>query len=97
MQRLATEAELRALRAQLNPFLFNALTTIGYLIQNAPPLSSTLMKLTSCCTGSCPLDRRGSRRSTTKSSSCALIWTSEGAFRTAARDDRRSAREFATC
>ena len=36
--RLATEAELRALRAQLNPhFLFNALTTIGYLIQTAPP------------------------------------------------------------
>ncbi|MCI0623434.1 MAG: histidine kinase [Acidobacteria bacterium] len=35
--RLATEAELRALRAQLNPhFLFNALTTIGYLIQTAP-------------------------------------------------------------
>ena len=34
---LATEAELRALRAQLNPhFLFNALTTIGYLIQVAP-------------------------------------------------------------
>jgi LytS/YehU family sensor histidine kinase len=34
---LATEAELRALRAQLNPhFLFNALTTIGYLIQAAP-------------------------------------------------------------
>ena len=34
---LVTEAELRALRAQLNPhFLFNALTTIGYLIQSAP-------------------------------------------------------------
>jgi two-component system LytT family sensor kinase len=45
---LATEAELRALRAQVNPhFLFNALTTIGYLIQTAPPRAlATLMKLT---------------------------------------------------
>jgi hypothetical protein len=35
---LATEAELRALRAQINPqFLFNALTTIGYLIQQTSP------------------------------------------------------------
>jgi len=34
---LATEAELRSLRAQLNPhFLFNALTTVGYLTQTAP-------------------------------------------------------------
>ena len=49
MRRLATEAELRALRAQLNPhFLFNALTTIGYLIQTAPPRAlGTLMRLTS--------------------------------------------------
>ncbi len=48
MQRLATEAELRALRAQLNPhFLFNALTTIGYLIQNSPPRAlETLLRLT---------------------------------------------------
>ena len=47
--RLATEAELRALRAQINPhFLFNALTTIGYLIQTAPEKAfATLMKLTS--------------------------------------------------
>jgi two-component system, LytTR family, sensor kinase len=46
--RLATEAELRALQAQLNPhFLFNALTTIGYLIQTAPGRAmDTLMGLT---------------------------------------------------
>jgi two-component system LytT family sensor kinase len=46
--KLATEAELRALRAQVNPhFLFNALTTIGHLIQTAPPRAlETLMRLT---------------------------------------------------
>jgi signal transduction histidine kinase len=46
--RLATEAELRALRAQLNPhFLFNALTTIGHLIQEAPTRAlETLYRLT---------------------------------------------------
>ncbi|MBV9879959.1 MAG: histidine kinase [Gemmatirosa sp.] len=46
--RLATEAELRALRAQLNPhFLFNALTTIGYLVQAAPDRAlDTLHRLT---------------------------------------------------
>lgn len=46
--RLATEAELRALRARLHPhFLFNALTTIGYLVQTAPPRAfDTLMRLT---------------------------------------------------
>jgi two-component system, LytTR family, sensor kinase len=46
--KLATEAELRALRAQINPhFLFNALTTLGYLIQTAPDRAlSTLMRLT---------------------------------------------------
>ena len=45
---LATEAELRALRAQLNPhFLFNALTTIGHLIQTAPDRAvDTLLRLT---------------------------------------------------
>ena len=45
---LATEAELRALRAQINPhFLFNALTTVGYLIQSAPARAlDTLLRLT---------------------------------------------------
>jgi two-component system, LytTR family, sensor kinase len=49
MGKLATEAELRALRAQINPhFLFNALTTVGYLIQTAPPRAlQTLLRLTS--------------------------------------------------
>ena len=47
--KLASEAELKALRAQVNPhFLFNALTTIGYLIQTSPPRAlQTLMRLTS--------------------------------------------------
>jgi hypothetical protein len=51
--RLATEAELRALRAQLNPhFLFNALTTIGYLIQTAPGRAlDTLLRLTALLRG----------------------------------------------
>ncbi len=51
--KLATEAELRALRAQINPhFLFNALTTIGYLIQTAPPRAlDTLMRLTTLLRG----------------------------------------------
>lgn len=45
---LAAEAELRALRAQINPhFLFNTLTTLGYLIQTAPGRAlETLMHLT---------------------------------------------------
>ena len=44
---------MRALRAQINPhFLFNALTTIGYLIQTAPPRAfDTLMRLTSLLRG----------------------------------------------
>jgi hypothetical protein len=48
MRTLATEAELRALRAQINPhFLFNALTTISYLIQHAPSRAlKTLLNLT---------------------------------------------------
>ncbi|MEP7339859.1 MAG: sensor histidine kinase [Acidobacteriota bacterium] len=48
ISKLATEAELRALRAQINPhFLFNALTTIGYLIQTAPERAlETMMQLT---------------------------------------------------
>src|SRR5439155_11556149 len=51
--KLATEAELRALRAQINPhFLFNALTTIGYLIQTAPPRAlETLLRLTALLRG----------------------------------------------
>ncbi|MEZ5346188.1 MAG: histidine kinase [Pyrinomonadaceae bacterium] len=46
--KLTTEAQLTALRSQVNPhFLFNALTTIGYLIQTAPETAfQTLMKLT---------------------------------------------------
>jgi signal transduction histidine kinase len=53
MSKLATEAELRALRAQVNPhFLFNALTTLGYLIQTAPPRAlETLMRLTALLRG----------------------------------------------
>jgi len=53
MRRLATEAELRALRAQLNPhFLFNALTSIGYLIEANPGKAvDALMRLTSLLRG----------------------------------------------
>jgi LytS/YehU family sensor histidine kinase len=53
MRTLATEAELRALRAQIDPhFLFNALTTIGYLIQQTPPRAlKTLMDPTSATIG----------------------------------------------
>ncbi len=53
MRKLATEAELRALRAQINPhFLFNALTTVGYLIQTAPDRAlETLMRLTTLLRG----------------------------------------------
>lgn len=53
MGKLATEAELRALRSQINPhFLFNALTTIGYLIQTSPKRAvETLMRLTSLLRG----------------------------------------------
>lgn len=51
--KLATEAQLSALRAQINPhFLFNALTTIGYLIQSAPDRAfQTLMTLTKLLRG----------------------------------------------
>jgi two-component system LytT family sensor kinase len=46
--KLATEAELKALRSQINPhFLFNALTTVGYLIESSPKKAvATLMHLT---------------------------------------------------
>jgi two-component system, LytTR family, sensor kinase len=49
LDKLTTEAELRALRSQINPhFLFNALTTIGYLVQTAPSRAlQTLLRLTS--------------------------------------------------
>jgi len=48
MRRLATEAELRALRAQLNPhFLFNTLNTLGHLMGTAPDRAKkTLYQLT---------------------------------------------------
>jgi hypothetical protein len=48
VHRLMAEAKLQALRAQINPhFLFNALTTIGYLVQTAPSDAvRTLMRLT---------------------------------------------------
>ena len=53
MAKLVTEAELTTLRAQINPhFLFNALTTIGYLIQTAPNRAlETLLRLTSLLRG----------------------------------------------
>jgi two-component system sensor histidine kinase AlgZ len=53
MLKLTAEAELKALRAQINPhFLFNALTTIGYLIESAPPRAlSTLLQLTALLRG----------------------------------------------
>lgn len=51
--RLATEAQLTALRSQINPhFLFNALTTIGYLIKAAPERAfDTLLRLTQLLRG----------------------------------------------
>jgi signal transduction histidine kinase len=53
MRKLAAEAEFRALRAQVNPhFLFNALTTIGYLIQTSPDRAfGTLMRLSGLLRG----------------------------------------------
>ena len=53
LSNLATEAELSALRAQINPhFLFNALTTISYLIQTAPEKAlATLLQLTGLLRG----------------------------------------------
>src|SRR4029077_4183943 len=49
IEKLATEADLRTLRAQANPhFLFNALTPIDHVIQTAPPCAlDTLLRLTS--------------------------------------------------
>ncbi|HEY6327828.1 MAG TPA: histidine kinase [Blastocatellia bacterium] len=59
VSKLATEAQLRALRAQINPhFLFNALTTIGYLIQTSPDRAlDALMRLTGLLRGA--LQRSG--------------------------------------
>jgi signal transduction histidine kinase len=53
IMRLATESELRTLHAQLNPhFLFNALTTIGYLVREAPDRAlDTLFRLTDVLRG----------------------------------------------
>jgi signal transduction histidine kinase len=53
VSKLATEAELRALRAQINPhFLFNALNTIGYLIQTSPDRAlDALLRLTGLLRG----------------------------------------------
>lgn len=51
--RLATEAELRAVRAQLHPhFLFNALNTVRYLIETSPSRAGrVLMELTGVLRG----------------------------------------------
>ena len=51
--RLAAEAQLTALRSQINPhFLFNALTTIGYLIRTSPEKAlQTLLHLTKLLRG----------------------------------------------
>jgi two-component system, LytTR family, sensor kinase len=53
LSKFATEAELLALRSQINPhFLFNALTTIGYLIKTTPDKAfGTLMNLTNLLRG----------------------------------------------
>jgi two-component system, LytTR family, sensor kinase len=53
MEKLAAEAELKALRAQINPhFLFNALTSIAYLIGASPRRAlETLMRLTALLRG----------------------------------------------
>ncbi len=51
--KLAAEAQLTALRSQINPhFLFNALTTIGYLIRSSPNKAyDTLLRLTQLLRG----------------------------------------------
>jgi signal transduction histidine kinase len=53
VSKLATEAELRALRAQINPhFLFNTLNTVGYLIQTSPDRAlDALLRLTGLLRG----------------------------------------------
>ncbi len=51
--KLATEAQLTALRSQINPhFLFNTLTTLGYLIKTSPDKAyDTLLRLTQLLRG----------------------------------------------
>ena len=51
--KLATEAQLTALRSQINPhFLFNAMTTLGYLIKTSPDKAyDTLLRLTQLLRG----------------------------------------------
>lgn len=51
--KLTAEAQLKALRSQINPhFLFNALTTIGYLIETSPQKAmQTLLHLTKLLRG----------------------------------------------
>lgn len=53
LSKLSMEAELRALRAQIQPhFLFNALNTIGSLIRSSPDKAfDTLLRLTSLLRG----------------------------------------------
>lgn len=51
--KLAAEAQLTTLRSQINPhFLFNALTTLGYLIKTSPDKAyDTLLRLTQLLRG----------------------------------------------
>jgi len=72
LQRLTSEAELQALRAQLHPhFLFNALTTVGHLMQAAPDRArTTLYRLTSLLRA---VLRRSAGEQTTLGEELALV------------------------